>query len=184
MAIALVLLSGCNLPPSQADEVLTDKARSDLETSLVITGSSTVAPLINEIGKQFEQEFPGSRIDVQTGGSSRGIADIRAGSADIGMVSRTLTDQESDLQSYKVAIDGIAIVVHEDNPIPELSREQVQKIYSKQVTRWSDVGGKNAPITVINKAEGQSTLEVFQAFFESQPKAIKADVIIVDNQQV
>ena len=176
LAIAFVILPGlygCG----------TSGASSSPEQSLVITGSSTVAPLVNEMGKQFERDFSGSRIDVQTGGSSRGIADVRAGTADIGMVSRALTDQEVDLQSYPVAIDGIAIIVHQDNPINQLSRDQVKKIYSKQVTQWSEVGGKNAPITVVNKAEGRSTLEVFQSFFQFQPKEIKADVIIGDNQQ-
>lgn len=57
---------------------------------LVITGSSTVAPLAAEIAKRFESLHPGTRIDVQTGGSSRGIADARSGVADIGLVSRSL----------------------------------------------------------------------------------------------
>lgn len=149
----------------------------------MITGSSTVAPLVNEIGKQYEQERPDIRVDVQTGGSSRGIADARAGSADIGMVSRALTEKEADLQNFQIASDGIAMIVHKDNPITELSRDQIKKIYIKQMTQWSDVGAQNAPITVVNKAEGRSTLEVFQAFFEFEPKAIKADVIIGDNQQ-
>lgn len=153
------------------------------DQSLVITGSSTVAPLVNEIGKQFEQDVPGSRIDVQTGGSSRGISDARAGAADIGMVSRALTANEADLRSSPVALDGIAIIVHQDNPIQELSREQIKQIYAKEVTQWSEVGGNQASITVVNKAEGRSTLEVFQSFFEFEPKEIKADVIIGDNQQ-
>lgn len=178
IGIAIALLG---LPGLQGCTRSNSKTAQD--QTLVITGSSTVAPLINEIGKQFEQEVPGTRIDVQTGGSSRGIADTRAGTADIGMVSRALTEKEADLQSYQVALDGIAVIVHQDNPIDELSREQIKKIYSKQITQWSEVGGKNAPITVVNKAEGRSTLELFESFFEFEPKAIKADVIIGDNQQ-
>ena len=76
-----------------------DASASRGRNKIVITGSSTVAPLISEIGKRFESLHSGIRVDVQTGGSSRGIADTRNGLADIGMVSRALTSQESDLQS-------------------------------------------------------------------------------------
>lgn len=172
-AIAVALLPGlhsCAPSPIAATD------------SLVITGSSTVAPLINEIGKQYERDF-GIRVDVQTGGSSRGIADTRSGAADIGMVSRTLTEKESDLQAHQVALDGIAIIVHQDNPVQELSQDQIKKIFSKRVTQWSEVGAQDSPITVVNKAEGRSTLEVFQSFFKFEPKEIQSDVIIGDNQQ-
>ena len=67
------------------------------DTKIVITGSSTVAPLIAEIGKRFEEKNPGVRVDVQTGGSSRGINDARSGLANIGMASRALKDGEKDL---------------------------------------------------------------------------------------
>ena len=173
-AIALLLvpgLMGC-MPPS-----------ADKQATLTITGSSTVAPLVNEIGKQYEREFPGVRVDVQTGGSSRGITDTRGGAADIGMVSRQLTPQESDLQAFPLATDGIGIVVHSSNPVQELTRDQVKQIFSKQITQWSEVGTKDASITVVNKADGRSTLEVFQSFFQFEPQQIKADVIIGDNQQ-
>jgi phosphate transport system substrate-binding protein len=65
---------------------------------IVITGSSTVAPLVAEIAKQFEAKHPDIRVDVQTGGSSRGLTDARQGLADIGMVSRALTDKETSSQ--------------------------------------------------------------------------------------
>ena len=173
-AIALLLVPGLmGCMPSSADK----------QATLTITGSSTVAPLVNEIGKQYEREFPGVRVDVQTGGSSRGITDTRGGAADIGMVSRQLTPQESDLQAFPLATDGIGIVVHASNPVQELTRDQVKQIFSKQITQWSEVGTKDASITVVNKADGRSTLEVFQSFFQFEPQQIKADVIIGDNQQ-
>lgn len=73
---------------------------------LLITGSSSVAPLAAEVAKRFEQQNKGVRIDVQSGGSSRGIADARNGLADIGMVSRALKSDETDLQAHTVALDG------------------------------------------------------------------------------
>ena len=67
---------------------------------LVLTGSSTVAPLAAEIGKRFESLHSNVRVDVQTGGSSRGVSDARAGLADIGMASRALKDDEKDLLEF------------------------------------------------------------------------------------
>ena len=75
----------------------------DLRGRLVLTGSSTIAPLMSEIGKRFEMIHPDVRIDVQMGGSSRGVADARQGLADIGMVSRSLNDDESDLHGSLIA---------------------------------------------------------------------------------
>lgn len=150
---------------------------------LVVTGSSTVAPLVIEIGKRFEQKHPNTRIDVQTGGSSRGIADVRRGLSDIGMVSRALKDKEGDLSAFSVARDGVGIILHEDNPVSRLSQDQIIDIYTGKIRNWSSVGGANAPITVVNKAEGRSTLEVFLDYFGLKNSAIKADVIIGDNEQ-
>ena len=151
--------------------------------TVVLTGSSTVAPVVSEIGKQYEQENPSIRIDVQTGGSSRGIADARSGVADLGMVSRDLKPDESDLLSHAVARDGISVILHRDNPVTALNDQQIQDIYTKKITNWQAVGGPDQAITVVNKAQGRSTLELFEAYFEFEPKAIKADVIIGDNQQ-
>lgn len=150
---------------------------------LVLTGSSTVAPLAAEIGKRFEQEHPGVRIDIQTGGSSRGIADARRGLADIGMVSRPLKDGEADLFAFTIAQDGISMILHADNPLEMLSRTDIGKIYTGQITNWKAFGGKDAPITVVNKAEGRSTLELFTAFLKISNRDIRADVVIGDNAQ-
>lgn len=150
---------------------------------IVLTGSSTVAPLAMEIGRRFEARRPGLRVDVQTGGSSRGIRDAREGLADLGMVSRALKGGEGDLESYTIARDGICMVVHAANPVRELSRQQVVGIYRGTIEHWGAVGGASGPITVVHKAEGRSTLELFLRFFELRNSAVRPDVVIGDNQQ-
>ena len=151
---------------------------------LTLTGSSTVAPLASEIAKKFEAEHPEVRIDVQTGGSSRGLADVAQGLADIGMVSRALQEEETNkFQSYAIATDGIGIILEGSNPVPNLSDRQVVDIYTGKIDNWQEVGGNNAPITVVNKAEGRSTLELFLNYFELENSQIQADVVIGDNQQ-
>ncbi len=108
---------------------------------LVLTGSSTVAPLALEIGKRFEQRNPGVRVDVQTGGSTRGVNDARTGLADIGMASRALKSDEGDLTSYRIAMDGIGIILHRDNPVHELSDGQIRAIYTGKITNWKSLCG-------------------------------------------
>ncbi len=156
-----------------------DAARSQL----VLTGSSTVAPLAAEIGKRFEKLHPGVRVDVQTGGSSRGIADARRELADIGMASRDLKPDENDLLSFTIARDGICVIVHQENPIPSLTDQQIIAIYTGDIENWKDVGGPDAEITVVNKAEGRSTLELFLHYFKMDNADIQADVVIGDNEQ-
>jgi len=150
---------------------------------LVLTGSSTVAPLASEIGKRFEQTHPGVRVDVQTGGSSRGVTDARKGLADIGMVSRALKPQEQDLHSFTIAMDGICMIVHADNPIKSLTDEQIVSIYTGHTTNWKNLTGQDEAITVVHKAEGRSTLELFLKHFSLKNQQVKPSVVIGDNQQ-
>lgn len=150
---------------------------------LVITGSSTVAPLAGEVAKRFEQQNPGVRIDVQSGGSSRGVADARSGLADIGMASRSLKNDEKDLLPHTIAMDGVGIILHKSNSIAVLSDEQIKAIYQGQITNWKDVGGKDLAITVVNKAEGRSTLELFLHYTGLKNSQIRPHVVIGDNQQ-
>lgn len=150
---------------------------------IVLTGSSTVAPLAAEIGKRYEARHPGVRVDVQSGGSGRGITDARQGLADIGMVSRALKDDESELHAFSIARDGVSIILHKDNPVQALTDEQVVNIYTGKIMRWDMVGGKDAPITIVNKAEGRSTLELFLHYYKLKNADVKAHVIIGDNEQ-
>jgi len=153
------------------------------QQKLVITGSSTVAPLIAEMGRRFEAENPGSRIDVQTGGSSRGVRDASRGLADIGMVSRALKPEDGSLLPFTIAHDGIGLIVHASNPVAELSREQVIAIYRGEITHWHEVGGPDLPITVVSKADGRSTLELFLAYYGLKNTEIRSQIIIGDNEQ-
>jgi phosphate transport system substrate-binding protein len=156
---------------------------SSNQTRLTVTGSSTVAPLMAEIALQFEKTHPDVRVDVQTGGSSRGVADARRGLADIGMASRALNDDESDLTAHTIAYDGIGMIVHADNPVRALSPQQIIDIYQGRTDNWQVVGGPDAQIIVVNKAQGRSTLEIFLEHFELAAPSIKADVVIGDNEQ-
>lgn len=154
------------------------------EDKLVLTGSSTVAPLALEIGKRFEAANPGVRVDVQTGGSSRGVADAMNGLADIGLVSRSLKPVEAKtLVAHTIALDGVALIVHAGNPVRQLDDAQIKAIYTGRIRDWRGAGGPDRPITVVSKAEGRSTLELFLHYTGLKNSQVRAQAVIGDNQQ-
>jgi len=158
---------------------------SKTRQKLVLTGSSTVAPVMHEIARRFEKQNPEFRIDVQTGGSSRGIGDAKNGVADIGMASRDLkTSEQSGLVAHRIAMDGICLIAHKSNPITSLDGDQVRSIYQNETKNWKSLDGSDSKIVVINKAEGRGTLEVFLKHFSLAIEDVKADLIAGDNQQV
>lgn len=149
-----------------------------------LTGSSTIAPLVQAAARGYESNHSAIRIDVQTGGSSRGIADATKGLNDIGMTSRALKpDETPGLTQHVVALDGIAFVVHVNNPVTALSRDQARSIFAGQITNWNEVGGADRPIVVVNRPEGRSELDLVAEFFELSPADMKADAVGGENQQ-
>ncbi|MBI1374668.1 MAG: phosphate ABC transporter substrate-binding protein [Phycisphaera sp.] len=175
------LLGGCG----DSDAPATARSPADgLTGKLTLTGSSTLAPLAAEIGKRFEQRHPGVRVDVQTGGSSRGIRDVTSGAADVGMSSRSLNaDETPGLTTHTVAWDGVCFIVHRDNPVAALTNEQLLAIYTGKIDNWKQVDGDDAPIVVIDRAEGRSEVELVTHFFRITTPDIKADAIAGENQQ-
>ena len=173
VAIASAVILTSSTPSHAASE----------EKQLVVTGSSTVAPVLSEIAKRYESLHPDVRIDVQTGGSSRGLKDARTGLSDIGMVSRELKEEEKDLTPFVIGIDGVAMIVHADNPIAELTKQQIIDIYTGKINSWSELGGPDEQIVVINKAEGRATLDLFLEHFGLKSTDIQADIIAGDNEQ-
>lgn len=173
LCLAGLLLSACGNPDGRHQD-----------RRLKLSGSSTVAPLAAATGKRFESGNPNLRVDVQAGGSSRGIADAKRGLVDIGTASRALTAAEREtLAAHTIAIDGIALIVHRDNPVSGLSADQVRAIYTGDVSDWAELDQPAGPITVVNKAEGRATRVVFLDHFGLDGTAIEATLVAGSNQQ-
>jgi phosphate transport system substrate-binding protein len=148
---------------------------------LHLTGSSTVAPLVSEMARRFEQTHSDVQIVIETGGSGRGVSDARAGTADIGMASRALNDDERDLLGFLIARDGICLLVNKCNPVRSLTNAQVVGIYTGVIKNWKEVGGLDAPIQVVSRTEGRSEVELFLHYFKLQKADIKAQAEAGDN---
>jgi phosphate transport system substrate-binding protein len=137
-----------------------------------------MTPMVVAIGKRFSTMHPGVQIEVRTVGSAAGIDDVRKGKADIGMVARALSDNESGLYSFAIARDGICLIVHKDNPVRSLTNQQVFDIYTGKTSRWSRVGGKEATVVPINVREGLGSVELFTRYFGIKYADIKAPIVV------
>lgn len=188
-AIALTLASmlvlvAAGSAAAQGAKPAAPRAARPAAAKLVITGSSTLAPLIADLARRYQAEHPGTAITVEAGGSGRGVADARAGRADIGMVSRALTlDENKDLFAITLARDSVAFVVHRDNPVRSIAREQVCAILQGKATNWKALGGPDAPIRVLTRSTGHSTLDIVAEYCGIKPGAIAAQRAAGDNPE-
>ncbi len=149
-----------------------------------ISGASTLYPILQLAAEQLRADT-GLRVRVQAGGSTRGFEDTVAGRNDLGAMARELTPEEtSEVRKYPIAYDGVGVVVHRSNPVGELSTDQLRRIYRKEVTRWREVGGEDAPIVVVSKAHGHATLETFLEHTGLRSSELEVDVVGGDNAQI
>lgn len=135
--------------------------------SIVITGSSSAAGLVKALGNDFKEEnkdkYPDLEFKITDEDSGSAIDAVRSGKADIGLVSRAVTDEEKSLvDDVEVfAMDGIAVIANKNCNIENLTVSQAKKIFSGQIINWSDVGGENAEINVYSREESSGTRNEF-----------------------
>jgi len=130
--------------------------------SFIVAGSTSVQPYVEILAERYAIEHHDVLIDIQGGGSSAGIQAAVSDTAAIGMSSRNLRGDELDLWWVEITKDGLAVVVHPDNPVTDLSLDQIRGIYSEQFTNWSELGGPDARIHVITREEGSGTRGAFE----------------------
>ncbi|MFZ5652109.1 MAG: phosphate ABC transporter substrate-binding protein [Bacillota bacterium] len=141
-----------------------DGAKGGGKTTITIAGSTSVQPLSDELAKAYSQKNPNTTVNVQGGGSSQGVKAAADGIAQIGASSRKLKDSEkAGVKETTIALDGIAIAVHPKNSkITDLSLDQVKGIFSGKITNWKEVGGNDAPISVVTREAGSGTRGAFE----------------------
>ncbi|GAB4336881.1 MAG: phosphate ABC transporter substrate-binding protein [Desulfobulbaceae bacterium] len=143
---------------------------------ITTAGSSTVRPIVDDGAKAFKKTHPDVQFVVGGGGSSHGVKAVGTGEVDIGQASRYIYEKEMkqfpNLVPFMVGLDGIAVIVNAANPVNAVTKKQVQDIYSGKITNWKEVGGKDAPIQLITKDEGRSTLDLFLKYFGLEVKEV------------
>ena len=115
----------------------------EVSGTISIVGSTSVTPVMEAITEAYKKLQPNVSIDITSNGSSAGMTAAMEESADIGMASRELKDEEeAQLSHQALAIDGIAVIVHPDNPLETLSMEEVRQIFTGEQTKWTEFSGE------------------------------------------
>ena len=156
-------------------------ASSKDTTTISISGSTSVGPLMEKIQEKYEEENNNVTLEIQQNGSGAGIKDVISGISEIGMSSRELKDEEKgSVQGTTVAYDGIALLVNPENPVKNISLEDVKKIYTGEITNWKEIGGDDAPIVVVSREEGSGTIDAFQEIVGYESEELLKDATISD----
>ena len=145
---------------------------SELSGSVMCLGSTSMSKVMGILAEQFGTDNSGVTVSVEGGGSSAGVEAASNGTADLGLASRALKDEEKEqgLVENIVALDGIAIIVNADNAVADLSVEQIAKIFTGEITDWSEVGGEAGDIAVIGREAGSGTRDGFESITETEDK--------------
>lgn len=132
--------------------------------TVVMAGSTSMEKFANMLAECYRQTHPDVTVTAEFTGSSAGIQAVLTGRADIGISSRTLTEAEkaSGAVSYVIALDGIAVITHADNPVTTLTEKQLAGIYTGQIRDWQELGGKEQPIVVVGREAGSGTRSAFE----------------------
>lgn len=137
---------------------------SGLSGSLQIVGSSSMEKLAHVLAEGFMEKYPDVSVSIQFTGTSAGVEAVAEGRADIGNVSRDLTEGERarGIVENRVGLDGIAVCVDSGNPVDSLTGEQLAGIYTGEITNWAWVGGEDIPIVTVGREAGSGTRSAFE----------------------
>lgn len=153
--LMMVSLAGCGY--AEGGSVSTD-------------GSTSMEKVIGVLGESFMEANADVNFTYNPTGSSAGITAALEGTCDIGLSSRYLKEEEKEqgLLETILAYDGIAIIVHPDNPVADLTMEQIAGIYTGTITNWSEVGGNDGEIVCIGREAGSGTRDGFETITDTE----------------
>ena len=174
LTMALSLLAGCGSSkkeeqPAETNDTKTEQpaeaAPAPLSGAVALNGSTSMEKVVGAMGEQFMSDNSGVSVTYDATGSGAGSEAASNGSADIGLSSRGLKDEEksSGLVGTTVALDGIAVIVNPANGVEDLTVEQIAKIFTGEITDWSELGGAAGTISCIGREAGSGTRDGFES---------------------
>ena len=157
---------------SKTDDTKTDDQPAALTGTVSTDGSTSMEKIIGALSESFMAQNSGVTVNYNPTGSGSGITAVQEGTCDIGLSSRALKDEEKSagLKETVLAYDGIAIIVHPDNPVSDLSVEQLAKLYTGEITNWKDVGGNDAEAVLIGREAASGTRDGFESITGTKDK--------------
>jgi phosphate transport system substrate-binding protein len=153
---------------------------------VLVTGSTTIMPIAEVAAEMYAEDRPDVAVLVSGMGSSAGIESVSNGSSDIGTSSRELKDEERalGLVDTPVAYDAIAVIVNHDNPVKSLTTMQVRQVFAGVITNWSELGGPDLEIGLVNRDEASGTREAFKKIVMGDAEFDRGAVILPGTGQV
>ena len=170
LALSLAALTGCGSKTETPADTNTDssaqtEAPATLSGSVSTNGSTSMEKVIGALSEQFMADNSGVTVTYDPTGSGSGIEAVKNGTADIGLASRSLKDEEKadGLTETVIALDGIAVIVNAQSKVTDLTVEQIAKIFTGEITDWSQVGGDPGAISCIGRESGSGTRDGFES---------------------
>ena len=186
LAMTAAVMTGCqsnNGTSSAANESSTTstsesstesktESNASLSGTVATNGSTSMEKVIGALSEQFMADNSGVKVSYDPTGSGTGIEAVKTGSCDIGLSSRALKDEETEagLKGTTVALDGIAIIVNENSKVEDLTVEQIAKLFTGEITDWSEVGGDAGTIACIGREAGSGTRDGFESITGTDDK--------------
>lgn len=155
--VIISMISGVFIGCSPSSE------KVDINT-IAISGSTSVGPLMEKIAEEYENRNKDTSIEINQVGSSAGIKDTMNGVSELGMSSRGLKSEESEqVNGTIIAYDGIALIINKNNPVKNITLEEIKKIYTGKITNWKEIdGGLDWPIVILSREDGSGTRGAFE----------------------
>ena len=164
---------------SAASSAITDEKKDTpadsgkaLSGTVSTNGSTSMEKVIGSLMEEFMAQNKDVTVTYDPTGSGTGIESASNGSCDIGLSSRALKDTETGLVGTTVALDGIAVIVNANCGVDDLSVEQISKIYTGEITNWSEVGGADLEIACIGRESGSGTRDGFESITDTKDKCV------------
>lgn len=175
--MALALLAGCgnqtdNNSNNDNGGDASDTPAASVSGTVSTDGSTSMEKVIGALSESYMAANKDVTVNYNPTGSGAGITAVQEGTCDIGLSSRALKDEEkaAGLKETVLAYDGIAIIVHPDNPVSDLSIEQIAKLYTGEITNWKDVGGSDAEVVLIGREAASGTRDGFESITGTKDK--------------
>ena len=172
--MALTMMVGCGTEEAPADEATAAPATAvpaeetpaaeELSGTVNVNGSTSMGDVIAALTEGFNEINPDVQINYTGSGSGAGIEGVLAGTCDLGLSSRALSEDEKGQGAVEniVAKDGVAVVINPENTVTDLTTEQIAAIYTGEITNWSEVGGPDAEIAVLGRDSASGTRSAFE----------------------
>lgn len=165
LTMVVGMFAGCGDSTAENNSANNAANTTKVSGTISASGSTALQPIAEQAAANFKEKYPDATVNVQGGGSGTGLTQVSQGQVEIGDSDIFAADKSADiakgLVDHKVCGVGFAVIVNKDANVKGLSKDQIQKIFSGQITNWKDVGGADKPIALIHRPKGSGTKVVF-----------------------